>query len=91
MESMLPKGLPRSGTPPGGSDRGYMVHTYQELPMRAIGRGLQPLQRRGCCPFTLLAEMAENAHGDARRKWPKVELPAPTLVVSYSHATLPLL
>ena len=28
----------------------------------------QPLQRRGHCPFALLAEMAEHAHGDARWK-----------------------
>ena len=43
-----------------GSDHGHMVHTYQ-LPTRAIGRGLQPLQRRGHCLFALLAEMAEHA------------------------------
>ena len=48
----------------------------------------KPLQRRGHCPFALLAEMAEHAYGDARREWPEVELPAPTLVVSYSPATL---
>ena len=72
--------------PPRGSDHGHMVRAYQ-LPTRAIGRGLQPLQRRHC-PFALLAEMAEHTYGDARRKWPEVELPAPTLIVSCSPATL---
>ena len=49
---------------------------------------LEHIQRRGHCPFALLAEMAEHAYGDARREWPEVELPAPTLDVSYSPATL---
>ena len=75
---------------PGGSDHGYMVHDYQ-LPPRAFGRGLQPLQRRGHCSFVLLAKMAEHADGDARRIRPEMELPAPTLVVSYSPPTLPLM
>ena len=87
MESALPQGLPRYGTAPEGSDHGHMVRAYQ-LPTRATGRDLQPLQRRDHCPFTLLTEMAEHTYGDARREWPKVELPAPTLVVSYSPATL---
>ena len=43
---------------------------------------------RGHCPFALLAEMVEHTYGDARREWPEVELPTPTLVVSYSPATL---
>ena len=62
MESMLPKGIPRSGTPSRGIDKGYMVHDYQ-LTMRAIGRGLQPLQRCGHYPFALLAEKAEHTDG----------------------------
>ena len=70
MESALPQGLPRYGTTPEGSDHGHMVHAYQ-LPTRAIGRGLQPLQRRDHCPFALLAEMAEHTYGDARREWPR--------------------
>ena len=86
MESTLPKCLPNFGTLPGGTDHGYIVCNYQ-LPMRAIKRGLRPLQRRGHCPFALLAEMAEHAYGDARREWPEVELPAPTLAVFYSLAT----
>ena len=36
MESVLPKGLPRYDTAPGGSDHGHMVRAYQ-LPMRATG------------------------------------------------------
>ena len=87
MESELPQGLPRYGTAPRGSDHGHMVHAYQ-LPTRETGGGLQPLQRRGHCPFVLLAKMAEHTYGDARREWPDVELPSPTLVVSYSPATL---
>ena len=87
MENALPQGLPRYGTAPGGSDHGHMVRAYQ-LPTRATGIGLQPLQRRDHCPFALLAEMAELTYGDARREWPEVELPTPTLVVSYSPATL---
>ena len=43
---MLPKGFPRSGTPPKGIDHGYMARDYQ-LPTRAIGRGLWPLQQCG--------------------------------------------
>ena len=35
MESTLPKGLPRPGTPPIGIDHGYTVRDYQ-LPTRAI-------------------------------------------------------
>ena len=35
------------------------------------------------------AVMEEHADGDARRKRPEVELPTPTLVVSYSPPTLP--
>ena len=38
--------------------------------------------------FALLAEMTEHAYGHARRKLPEVELPSPTVVVSYSPATL---
>ena len=57
--------------------------------MRAAGRGLQPLQRHGHCMFTLLAKMEEHADGDTSRKRPEVELPTPTLVVSYSPPTLP--
>ena len=38
-----------------------------------------------------LAEMAEHAYGEPRKKWREVELPAPTMVVSFSHATLPSL
>ena len=87
MESALPQGLPRYGTASGGSDHGHMVRAYQ-LPTRATGRGLQSLQRRDHCPFALLAEMAEHTYGDARREWPEVELPAPTLAISYSPATL---
>ena len=64
-----------------------LLRAYQ-LPTRATRGGLQPLQRRGHCPFALLAEMAEHAYGDARREWPEVELLAPTLAVSYSPATL---
>ena len=40
---------------------------------------LQPLRWHGHCPFTVLAEMEERAHGDTRKKWTEVELPAPTL------------
>ena len=65
----------------------YLVREYK-LPMRAIGRGLRPLQRRSHYPFTVLSEIAEHADGDARRKQPVVELQAPTLVVSYSPPTL---
>ena len=65
MESTLLKGLPRFGMLPGGSDRGYMVRDYK-LPTRAIGRGLQPLQRCGHCLFALLAEMTEYIDGDVR-------------------------
>ena len=90
MESVLPKGLPRYGMTPGGSDHGHMVHAYQ-LYMWAIGRGLQPLQRRGHYPFALLTKMAEHADGAARREHPKVELPAPMLAASYSPPTLPSL
>ena len=89
MERTLPKGLPRSGTPPGGIDHEYMV--LDQLPTRAIGRGLWPLQRRGHCLFALLAEMAEHADGEEMRKRLEVELPDPTLDVSYSRPTLPLL
>ena len=90
MESALPQGFPRYGTAPGGSDHGHMVRDYQ-LPTRATRRDLQPLQRRGLCLFALLTEMAEHTYGDARREWPEVELPAPTLAVSYSPTTLSLL
>ena len=45
----------------------------------------------GHCPLTLLAEMEEHTDGDRRRKRPKVKLPAPMLVVSYSPLTLHLL
>ena len=55
LESTMPKGLPRSGTPQEGTDHGYMVHDYQ-LPTRAIGRGLRPLQRRGHSPFALMTD-----------------------------------
>ena len=65
-KSMLPKDLPCPGTPPGGSDHGYMVRDYQ-LPTRAIGRGFQSLQQRGHCLFALMAEMAEYADGDVLR------------------------
>ena len=51
---------------------------------------LCPLANMKCMsPLTLLAKMEEHADGDARRKQPKVELPAPTLVVSYSPPALP--
>ena len=90
MESTLPKCLPNFGTLPGGTDHGYIVCNYQ-LPMRAIKRGLRPLQRRGHCLFALLAEMAEHADGEEMRKRLEVELPDPTLDVSYSRPTLPLL
>ena len=59
--------------------------------MRAFGRGLRPLQRRGHCPFALLAEMVEHGDGNARRKRLEVELPTPMLIVSYSTPTLPSL
>ena len=88
MESALPEGFSGSGAAPGGSDHGHMVCSYQ-LPTRAVGRGLQPFQRCGHCPFALLAKMAEHAYGDSRRKWSEVELPAPTLAVSESLAALP--
>ena len=81
------KGFPGLGTTPRGSDHGYLVRAYQ-LPTRTTGRGLQPLQRRDHYPLAFLAEMAEHTYGDARREWPEVELPAPTVVVSYSPATL---
>ena len=68
MESALPQGFPRYGTTPRGSDHGHMVRAYQ-LPTMVTGRGLQPLQRRGHCPFALLAEMTEHAYGDARWEW----------------------
>ena len=83
MESTLPKGLPRSGMPPGGTYHEYIVRDYQ-LPVREIGQGLLPLQRRGHYPFGLLAGMVEHADGDGRRKRPEVELPAFILTVSYS-------
>ena len=51
--------------PPKEIDHGYMVHDYQ-LPTRAIGRGLRPLQRRGYCPFAILAEMVEHVDETAR-------------------------
>ena len=54
LESTMPKGLPRSSTPPGGTDHGFLIRNYQ-LPSWAIGRSLQPLKRCGHCPFALLA------------------------------------
>ena len=60
---------------PSGIDHQYMVRNYQ-ISMRAIGRGLRPLQRRG--------HMAEHIDDDARRKRLEVELPTPTQVVSCS-------
>ena len=47
------------------------------------------LEQHDDCPFALLAKMVE--HVVTMRKWPKVELPAATLVVCYSPPTLPSL
>ena len=53
-----------------------------------IGRGLRPLRRPG---FAFGKNGGTYVDGDARRKWPGVELPAPTLDISYSPPTIPSL
>ena len=72
----------------------YYIRDLEKSPLtnkNAFESRKATLQRCGHCLFALLAEMAEHAYGDTRRKWPEVELPAPTLVLSNSLAALPSL